>query len=477
MWRFFKDFLIYGFASVLGKIAAIFLMPIYTSILTKEEYGAMALILSAGGIIDLVSNLNIHSGIARDYYEEGVERKKLVSTGFFSILGISFFVLTVTFFTRHFWACSVLGLEEKFLYAFTVFLFTIPVGSLQSYFAILTRYKKKPILFSVGSIVKLVVQLAISIYGVIILRAGIISIFVGTFISDVLGVLYFGYINKVYISFSFDRRMLKRALVFSIPTLPAILAGWIDSSFGQVLVGRNVSMSELGVYSIALSLSSVFTLISIAFQNVWSPFLYENFKNINFKDSIQKLFIAVAVALICISVVLSLFSHEIVLLLSNEGYLGARRYITLLCIPMSFYLLFPFVSSGVSISRDTKYIGISYVVGSFVNVVLLFILIAKLGVVAVPLSLAASRITAYTILYKVSERKIKYSLPNYLMVILVAVVIVCYYVVCLNLGLVIRVIASVAIIALLCSILEIKYHIKDFISQLYVNRMSRFSRK
>ena len=212
-------------------------------------------------------------------------------------------------------------------------------------------------------------------------------------------------------------------------------------------------MSELGVYSIALSLSSVFTLISFAFQNVWSPFLYENYKKTNFKESIRKLFIAVAVTLICISILLSLFSREIVLLLSNDGYLGACRYITLLCIPMSFYLLFPFASSGVSISRDTKYIGISYVVGSFVNVVLLFILIEKIGVVAVPLSLAASRITAYTILYKVSERKIEYSLPNYLMVILVAVVIVCYYVVCLNLGLVIRVIASVAIIALLCSIL------------------------
>ena len=40
MWSFIKDFFIYGFASVLGKIAAIFLMPIYTNILTKEEYGA-----------------------------------------------------------------------------------------------------------------------------------------------------------------------------------------------------------------------------------------------------------------------------------------------------------------------------------------------------------------------------------------------------------------------------------------------------
>ena len=39
--------------------------------------------------IDLFSNLNIHSGIARDYYEEGINRKKLVSTGIYSILSFS----------------------------------------------------------------------------------------------------------------------------------------------------------------------------------------------------------------------------------------------------------------------------------------------------------------------------------------------------------------------------------------------------
>ena len=88
MLKFFKDFLIYGFASTLGKLAALLLMPLYTSILSQEEYGVMAMLLSVKGIIDLVSNLNVHSGIARDYYEEGVNRKSLVSTGFWSILSL-----------------------------------------------------------------------------------------------------------------------------------------------------------------------------------------------------------------------------------------------------------------------------------------------------------------------------------------------------------------------------------------------------
>lgn len=470
MWRFFKDFMIYGFASVLGKIAAIFLMPIYTNILTKEEYGAMALITSVGGVIDLLSNLNIHSGIARDYYEEGVDRKKLISTGFLSILGISLSILTIMFFSRRFWGLTVLGLKEQFMPAFTVFLFLTPLTSLQSYFAILTRYKKKPVLFSVGTIVKLIVQLSISIYGVVVLRAGIISVYIGMLASDILGVLYFSLINREYISLSFDRNILKKALLFSIPTLPAIMAGWIDSSFGQVLIGKNVSMADLGVYSIALSFASVFTLISGAFNNVWSPYLFENYKKSDFNSNIKKLFAIITFALIIISVLLSLFSHEIVLILSNEGYLDAGKYLTLLCVPMSFYLLFPFASSGVSISRDTKYIGIAYVAGSAANVLLLFITIPFLGVVAVPLCLAASRILAYTILYKVSEKKISYALPNYMLLLLVLFIGICYGVVCMNLSLSLRIIIALIIVSVFCFSLEKKYHVRGFVQQFVPNK-------
>ena len=86
MFRFFKDFIIYGIASVIAKIIGVFLMPVYTSILSQEDYGAMAMIIACKGIIDLVSNLNIHSGIARDYYETYIDRQKLVSTGLENVI-------------------------------------------------------------------------------------------------------------------------------------------------------------------------------------------------------------------------------------------------------------------------------------------------------------------------------------------------------------------------------------------------------
>ena len=230
MWRFFKDFMTYGVVSILGKLAVVFLMPIYTSILTKEEYGAMALITSCKGIIDLISNLNIHSGIARDYYEESINRKRLVSTGFFSIFILSSIICAIGICTQDFWSISVLGLEEKYSFAFLLMLLSIPCGSLLSYFAILTRFKKKPILYSVGSIMQLITQIGLSVYCVVFLRTGISGVFLSIVVSEVIGILYFSFINRSLLGWSYSFNYIKRALLFAIPTLPAIVAGWLDRS-------------------------------------------------------------------------------------------------------------------------------------------------------------------------------------------------------------------------------------------------------
>ena len=442
MLKFLKDFIIYGFASVIGKVAAVFLMPIYTSVLTQEEYGAMALITSVKGIIDLFSNLNIHSGVARDYKEEGIDRTRLVSTGLYSILGLSISVFAILVSTQSFWQETVFELDSRFSVAFFIMLLSIPTGSTLSYFAILTRFKRKPILYSIGTIVQLLIQIIVSVIGVVYLRYGIASIFAGILCGEMFGILYFTYINRSNIGFTFDKSYLKRVLLFSIPTLPAILAGWIDSSIGQIIIGKYISKVDLGVYSVALQLASVFSFISIALQNVWGPYLYENYKKEGFINEVKNLYMAIVLVLTIIAVSVSLFSKEIILLLSNSSYLNASQYFTLLCIPMCVYLLFPMATSGISISRDTKYIGISYVIGSIMNIIFMILLMPQMGIISVPVSLGISRITTYLILYYVSKNKGVIVLPNGVLIILVLSILICYFLNTMNVNLVCRIVLT-----------------------------------
>lgn len=463
MFKFFKDFFIYGIASVLSKIIAVFLMPVYTSVLTREEYGAMALIVSCKGIIDLFSNLNIHSGIARDYYEKDVNRSRLVSTGFYSILTLSISILCILIITKNFWTESVLELPQKYDFAFLLMLLSIPAGSILSYFSILTRFKKKPILYTIGSLIQILIQISISVIGVVVLRYGIVSVFVGVLIAELFGIIYFAFINREYIELSFEWKYLKRALLYAIPTLPAILAGWIDTSVGQIFINKYVSMEDLGVYSIALQFASVFTLISIGLNNTWGPFLYENYTKEGFKKQVNDLFTIIVLGLTIVSVTISLLSKELVLLLSNPSYINAAEYIVLLCIPMAVYLLFPIVSSGISISRDTKYIGIAYVAGCIVNILSLVLFLPTIGIIIVPISLALSRIVSYIITNTVTKRKGILALPSKYIVFLIAMCIAMYFVITYDISLTYRIILTIVIDGLIAWYVTKKYNLKSFI--------------
>ncbi|MDD4727822.1 MAG: oligosaccharide flippase family protein [Dysgonamonadaceae bacterium] len=425
MIKFLKQFFIYGFASILGKIAAVFLLPLYTNVLTKEEYGAMALITAAKGIIDLFSNLNIHSGIARDYHERGVNRTKLVSTGFISILLCSIVVFFILLISRDFWIGSVLNIQD-YEKAFIIMLFTLPAGSLFSYFGILTRYKNRAVAFSIGNIVQLFVQISLTIYFVLVLKIGVQGVFYGILGGEIIGIVFFYFINKENIRITFDKNILKRALMFSLPTLPAIVAVWIDSSLGQVLIGKFISVEEAGVYSIALRLSSVFLLFQIAFNNVWKPFVYENYKKENFKKDTMRIFKLSALMLLLISLNLSMLSDYIVLLLSNITYLQASKYLIILCIPMSLAILQLFVEIGPGIVRKTKYLSYSNITGSAFNLIFLFIFLPKLGVITVPISLSVSKLINYAIISYFTNKQIDFAFPKKYVLFLIIIVAISF---------------------------------------------------
>ena len=116
------------------------------------------------------------------------------------------------------------------------------------------------------------------------------------------------------------------------------------------------------------------------------------------------------------------------------------------------------------LSRDTKYIGISYVAGSCVNLLFLFMTISRLGVLAVPLCLAASRILSFFMLYSVSEKKIGYKLPVHLLLILVLVAVAGYLVVSLQLGLLTRTLIAIVTVSLLALYVSRHFDLKSVIA-------------
>lgn len=403
---------------MLAKVVATLLLPLYTNALSQAEYGAMALIMALKGIIDLFSNLNIHSGVAREYNEEGIDRDKLVSTGFYSILFLSMLTLGLFYLSRDFWIEKVLGVHG-YGAAFNIMLLTLPAGSLFSYFGILTRIQQKALMFSIGHLIQLIFQISTTIYFVLFAKIGIIGVFYGVLIGECIGILFLMILNRKHLKKTFSTDLLKTIFVYSLPTLPAIVAGWMDRSLGQVLIGKYISIEDAGIYSVALRITSVLMLFHITLSNVWHPYVYENYLKPGFWKDVKRIYTVSFLVLIALSLNLSMLSDWVIIVLSNKSYLPASNYVSLLLISTSLAIMGSFVDIGPRLTRKTRYISQSTIIGSIVNIGLLFLFVRRFGVVSVPISLALSGLISYTLRSYYTKQQVSFSFPHKYILILI----------------------------------------------------------
>ena len=66
-----RDSLIYGLASILSRGLAIFLLPIYTRVLSPADYGVYDLLVTLVALANLVVALEVSQGLARYWADTG----------------------------------------------------------------------------------------------------------------------------------------------------------------------------------------------------------------------------------------------------------------------------------------------------------------------------------------------------------------------------------------------------------------------
>ncbi len=75
----------YTAASVLSKLIAVFLLPLYTAYLTPADYGAAEVMLAAVVAGSIVIRFRVIEAILRFYYLAGEQPRRVVATGFASL--------------------------------------------------------------------------------------------------------------------------------------------------------------------------------------------------------------------------------------------------------------------------------------------------------------------------------------------------------------------------------------------------------
>ncbi len=446
-----KNTIIIFLSKFCTQFLSFFLLPLFTALLSTEEYGYFDLYSTYAWLIAIFLTLQLENAMFRfliDKRENQDGIKNIISNGSIVIF-IQFFIFAILFF---------IGLKlfniKNIEY---IFIMTIATSLLNLMLQIARGFGKN-IDYSIASIISGVLNVICCILFLKILNLKLLGIVLSYVISNLVAALYLIFKLKIYRYINFkllSKAKIKELLAYSFPLIPNSLSSWIMSISDKVMISMFLGVSLNGIYSIStkfsILLSHIFTVFSLSWTESASMSTSDSDRGVFFSKVINDIFLIGS--FICIIMLTSM--PVLFKILIEESYLSAYNYIPIL-IFASFFELFSTLIGGIFIAlKKPKEIAITTIIGGIINITINFLLLKKYGIIIACVSTLASYIYISIARYIKISKHIKIKLDYKKYVFLFIVYLVCTYMYKYN-SVIVSVI-SVPIICLLFIIMNYKY--------------------
>jgi len=452
--RIIKHSFIYAIATILNRAIIIILLPVYTRYLTKIEYGMLELLMITSSIIVLILQLGLGSALFRSVlYKNKSEPKVVTSTSYYFLMINSLFMLFILIFFSNQLSVLLFGnnsgshlLKVVLLGDFFLIINTIPMGIL--------RIKEQSVRFAVIASINFVIGIVLNVVLVIVLKKGLQGVVIGNALAAMItSIIYFLVIkNELLLKFSFND--LKDMLGFGLPLVPASIASLILNMSDRYFIRYFNGLEEVAVYGVAVRVSMVMTLMVGSFQMAWPAILFSVAKNDNAKIFFSKMFNNFLLFLTFVGLTFSIFSKEIIRILSTNEFVESANVLPLLIIASIFYGVYFYTSIGIQIKKKTIYFPLVILIVAIMNFILCYFLIPLYGYLGAGIAKLISYIILGLVINFISLHyyKIYYKLKKIFILIILSLSI---YIISINLNFQIIYLSVILKIILLLSFLAL----------------------
>ena len=353
-------------------------LPIFTRLLSTEDYGITSVYSSYLNIFVIVFSLDVVASIQRGKFDFKDNYNQFVSSVLF--LGtISFIIFSLLILAFQSFFSKMLDLEPILLYVLLINAFFAFVQNLVlAKFRVEYNYKKISLIQIANSLIGVILSI------ILITRFFTNTKYLGRILGSSLPVIISGFILLLYI-FTQGKEIInkiywKYALIISVPLILHNLAGIINAQFDRIFINKYIGSSEAGIYSFAYNVGMIIDVLWASTNQAWVPWFYErmdanNYSAIrkrakNFRD-----FFTLAYILILF------VSPEIIKVMADKRYWDGLVIVPYIFMAYYFNLMYSFEVNVEFYTRKTHLISIGTILGAALNVVLNIALIPKYGYV------------------------------------------------------------------------------------------------
>ena len=260
-----KETFVYTLTDVIGKAMSFILLPIVSFFLPPSELGIATNFTVLTSLIILLAGLAIVNSVPYFFYEQNREENaSLVSNLLMLCLGLCVVVGGLAAcFSQLIFEYLQLSLHIQLLGVVFV------IGSLiSSINLILLRLENKPKQFAILQVLQIILHALFVILFVIVLRGGGEGkIYAEVLVFSIVGMIHLVMmLKKGYICLRLQMPWFKRLLRFGLPLLPHSISFWLKGGMDKVFITTYCGLQFNGLYSMAISVSSVYTMLMQSFS-------------------------------------------------------------------------------------------------------------------------------------------------------------------------------------------------------------------
>jgi O-antigen/teichoic acid export membrane protein len=392
----------YTAASILSKLIAVALLPLYTRYLTRADYGAAEVLFAAVVAASIVVRFGVIEAVLRFYYKAGEDQHAVVASSFAALFWFS----TAA-------ALIALPFAEPISEALLVHpapdLARIAIGglwvaTLHEYLLTLFRLEERARAFFAVTIANVLVAIALTVVLVVGEDEGARGLLLGSYLSGAVFVLGLIFVHRRRLSLWADRALLRRLLRFGLPTMPAELSLYALNFVDRIIIVRAVGLAEAGLYALAVKFAQAVNVLVRGFQLAWPPLAY----SIRDDGEARRVYAAVVTWFVagCAFVVVGswLLARWIARALAAPEFFESYEAVGLISAAVTLYALYMVQLVILGRTGRTEFNLPATLAALAVNVVLNLILVPPLGIVGAGLALVASYLVVVALMYGFTQR-------------------------------------------------------------------------
>lgn len=365
-------------ANVLQKGMSLITTPIFTRLMSREQYGQFSVYNSWLQIFTIFTTLRLNYAVFNkgmsQFREHRADYTSTMQTISFVIAGG---MLLLYLPLRRY----VNGLTELPTVIMIAMFLELMVTPSVDFWTLQKRYEyryRQVVLRTVGFTL---LNAAAGIGAVLIFpEKGYARILSCIAVNLVFGISLFTY-NRRRAGTWFRTEYAQFALGFNLRLLPHYVSQYILDQFDRIMIQKMVGMASAGVYSVAYNAGMIMKIVTAALQSALIPWQYEQMEKKELRRLDDVLFI---VYLLTAGVVLGFtaFAPELIRILADEKFYEAVQVIPPVALGLYFFFVYNTIANMEFYYNLTRFTSVISVVGAVLNVVLNDIGIRLFGYVA-----------------------------------------------------------------------------------------------